>query len=486
MNHFRTRHAATAFSPIGVLYCFLYAAGIVAINPFVITLNPAIDPHYIRGLTWTQPKMVVFALIILTNLAAILHYLRQTPTPRRPARQWFRSGGLWGIFLGIGTVSTLLSPVPLRSFTGHSVMGDGLLYWTGMALFVHTHAYLLLIRPRLARYQLGGIVFGGLICAFALFPQLLDWRIDYTVTSGMQMNAHRLLSGIGKSQMPIGLFSHRGNVGFVLAAVCSLLGVCIPRVDKRLKVVVIAGYFVCCLALIFTGTRGPMLAWVVGLLYLTGRLWRRPPLRRQVVVWGAGLYAVAYLVANLAIATGSFTVRQKPMVSRSLDSFSSTRTTLFRMAGQAVGRRPLHGWGFDGFAISFYHLVREGALKDTTGEGALEPGRRVRVNKFVSKTMNADGEITTLYHAEAKAHNLLFDLAISVGLPGAIVYLVLLAYSWRVTDQGLFAASGVVGVVYVAYTFTWFECAQFSHIAWWALGAGLARGPRNRSRFAAL
>ena len=40
----------------------------------------------------------------------------------------------------------------------------------------------------------------------------------------------------------------------------------------------------------------------------------------------------------------------------------------------------------------------------------------------------------------------------------------------RTTFQGIEA----VGIAYLVYTFTWYESAQFSHLAWWALSAGLA------------
>lgn len=76
-----------------------------------------------------------------------------------------------------------------------------------------------------------------------------------------------------------------------------------------------------------------------------------------------------------------------------------------------------------------------------------------------------------------KAHNLFLDTAVSVGLPGLALYLLLLGVFLAATVRGAGWGLEAVLVVYLVYGLTWFESAQFSHLAWWALSVGLALQP---------
>jgi hypothetical protein len=67
--------------------------------------------------------------------------------------------------------------------------------------------------------QLYGFLIGGLILALSMFPQLIDWRIDYTATTGQLLRDNILVSTIFQDHQPIGLYSHRGHAAFVLAAI---------------------------------------------------------------------------------------------------------------------------------------------------------------------------------------------------------------------------------------------------------------------------
>ncbi|WP_407883977.1 hypothetical protein [Scytonema sp. NUACC26] len=133
---------------------------------------------------------------------------------------------MWEIFLGVGLISTLTSPFPLRSLLGQEQMGDGLLYWVLIAIFTLSNTLLLRLHPELGRSQLQGLVIGSVILAISIFPQAINWKIDYTVTSGQILRENILASTIFQNQQPIGLYSHRGHASFVLAAtaVMTLVG----------------------------------------------------------------------------------------------------------------------------------------------------------------------------------------------------------------------------------------------------------------------
>ncbi|WP_243146902.1 hypothetical protein [Scytonema sp. UIC 10036] len=98
-------------------------------------------------------------------------------------------------------------------------MGDGLLYWILIAIFTLSNTLLLRLHSELARSQLQGLVIGGVVLAISIFPQVIDWKIDYTATMGQLFRDNILASTIFQNQQPIGLYSHRGHASFVLAAV---------------------------------------------------------------------------------------------------------------------------------------------------------------------------------------------------------------------------------------------------------------------------
>ncbi|MFM2064655.1 MAG: hypothetical protein RLZZ507_4326 [Cyanobacteriota bacterium] len=133
-----------------------------------------------RGEIWTQPKVFVIFLICIFNLLILWdarHDIKIT-------YNWKISKLLWQIFLGIALISTIQSPFPLRSLLGQEQMGDGLLYWLLIAIFSLSNNLLIKQHPELARSQLQGLVIGGVILALSIFPQVINWKIDYTATTG--------------------------------------------------------------------------------------------------------------------------------------------------------------------------------------------------------------------------------------------------------------------------------------------------------------
>ncbi|WP_272819369.1 hypothetical protein [Scytonema hofmannii] len=68
-----------------------------------------------------------------------------------------------------------------------------------------------------------------------------------------------------------------------------------------------------------------------------------------------------------------------------------------------------------------------------------------------------------------KAHNLILDTTLSVGLLGMLPYFALLAFCMWQVIQSPYRGIEAVAIAYLAFTFTWFECAQFTHLVWWSL-----------------
>jgi hypothetical protein len=190
---------------VNYIYTFLFSLSIILINPF----------GTMRGEIWTQPKVFTILLICILNGLNLWEERKNL----KPPQSWKINKLLWEIFLGIGLISTLISPYPIRSLLGQEQMGDGLLYWLLIAIFTLSNALILRIYPELARSQLIGLIIGGVILALSIFPQILNWHIDYTATSGQLIQSNILASTIFQGHQPIGLYSHRGHASFVLAAV---------------------------------------------------------------------------------------------------------------------------------------------------------------------------------------------------------------------------------------------------------------------------
>jgi len=419
-------------------YTLLFSLSIILINPI----------GAMRGEIWTQPKVFAISLICILNFLMLWEDRENLKLPQ----SWKISRLLWEIFLGIGLIATLTSPFPWRSLFGQEQMGDGLLYWLLIAIFTLSNNLLLRLHPELARSQLQGLVIGGVILAISIFPQVINWRIDYTATSGQLLQSNILRSTIFQNQQPIGLYSHRGHASFVLAAaaVMTLVGWQWQWINTRLAA--IAGIIIIP-ALLLTQTRAGLLALLVATIYLLGRKHYK-------------LLVPATLVCLLiiGIATSTRQMNNLPLIKQ----ITSNRVDLWQMANYRISLRPLLGWGMDGFGTAYSH-VRPG-IKIT---------KVIRLGDFSFDYQDENGQIKTAQLPTTKAHNLILDTTLSVGLLGLASYLALLGWClWQVIKSP-YRGIEAVFIAYLAFTFTWFECAQFTHLAWWSLSiCGISRAPK--------
>ncbi len=410
------------------LYTLLFSLSIILINPWGTS----------RGLIWTQPKIFVLLLLCLLNLSILWKERSRLTIPNN----WKIGKLLWELFLGIGLLSTILSPFPLRSFWGQDEMGDGWLYWLVIAVFTLSNTLLLRHHPELLRPQFNGLLVGGVILAISIFPQAIDWRIDYTATIGQTFKANVLTSTVFQAHQPIGFYSHRGHAAIVLAvtALLALVGWLWQWISNR--------YFTMNLALIIpallmTQTRAGILALLVAAAYLLGQKYYK-------------LLVPAVLVCLLLITIMTST-RQIAGLSV-IKQVTSDRIYLWQLSVQGISQRPLLGWGFDGFGIA-YPFVRDPKFSPTiVGLGD---------NSFSYLGKNKQPQVKPLI--SNKAHNSILDTTLSVGVLGLLSYSTLLGfYLWRVIKSPL---RGIVAIAlaYFIFSLTWFECAQFSHLVWWAL-----------------
>ncbi|MGB3510880.1 MAG: O-antigen ligase family protein [Microcoleaceae cyanobacterium] len=391
-----------------------------------------------RGEIWTQPKCFALAIIVIFNLYLLWKSWETLQIPK----SWFTAKLLWEIFLFIGLISTILSPFPLRSLFGQDQMGDGLLYWLLIATFTLSNTLVLRLYPQLLLAQLYGFLIGGIILVFSIFPQLIDWRIDYTATTGQLLRDNILVSTIFQNHQPIGFYSHRGHAAFVLAAV-GVMAVASKQLgylsSKTSGAIIIS----ITIALLLANTRMALLAAIVAIAYLCGRKYYQ-----QLIP----IVLVFLLVISFNTTTRK--ISGLPLIQQ----ITSDRIHLWELATRGISKRPLFGWGFNGFGIAYPHLLSK---KNTPNV--------VRLGNVSYDIVAKNGKLRTLPLPTYKAHNLILDTILSVGILGMLSYMALwgcyIFLFVKSSNQKLL----VVAIAYLVFTLTWFECAQFTHIAWWVM-----------------
>ncbi|MCL1469019.1 O-antigen ligase family protein [Argonema galeatum] len=211
-----------------------------------------------------------------------------------------------------------------------------------------------------------------------------------------------MASTIFSGQQPIGFYSHRGHASFVLAAIVVLLLVSwqrqwiSSRTVKRVGVLIIS-------ALLLTQTRQAVLALLIATFYLLGRKYYK-------------LLIPATLVCLLiiGIATTTRQINNLPLIKQ----ITSDRIYLWQLSKRGISQRPLLGWGFDGFGTAYpYVLSPEKTLKV------------VRLGDFSLDYINEKGKLRTISLPTAKAHNLILDTTLSVGVLGLLSYLALIIFA---------------------------------------------------------
>lgn len=439
-----------SINQLSILYIVLYALSLCLINPW----------GFERGDIWTEPKLFVVQTIITCNSWVILCCWRNQSSP--VSSKWILGLGLWILFLFFGLISSLNSPFFWRSFWGQSTLGDGWIYWLILAVLVMSNALVLGLKPELLRAQVYGLLIGGVIVTFSIFPQLWDWRIDYTATSGIVSlsDPHMLESTVWQTHMPIGLYSNRGHTAIVLAqvAVLSLLGWRWGWIGVKTAIAI---FILLGIGLYFTGLRGAGLAWLVAIAYM---LWCCHPGVRQ-VIRRYGKFLAAGI--GILIATALFSIKN-------LNSFTTGRLHLWQVSLQGIKERFWWGWGFDGFGIAFPFVgdwvqKHKGYLSDKVAVVEV-----LQIRDYTFKYLGIDDRIHTGILITNKAHNIILDTAISIGIVGLLFYGLLWWFSLRNTIKAPLLGIEAVPLAYLIYTLTWYESAQFSHIAWWACSIGLA------------
>lgn len=415
------------------LYTILFALSIILINPWGSS----------RGIIWTSPKVFVIWLIVGVNLALLSEQKKALTIPR----QWKISLILWTIFLLIGAISTLQSPFPLTSFLGQDQMADGWLYWLLIAAFTLSNSLLLTIHPQLIISQLKGLLIGGIILSLSIFPHIIDWRIDYTATMGQILRADVNASSIFQGQQPIGLYSHRGHAAIVLAliVITALVGWFRRFTTTKLTTITL---ILTVPALLLTSTRSAILGLMVASIYL---------LRGKYYKIIVGIIPIAIIAIAIMTVT-----RPLDWSKPSIAQIMSSRSPMWTLSARGIKKRLLFGWGFDGLGIA-YPYIRNPQLTPIV----------VNLDEFTYNYINIKGKISTREIPTYKAHNWILDTTLSVGIFGLLAGIAVWGYYVCLAVNSSVRGIEAVAIAYLIFISTWFDCAQYAHIAWWMMSLAM-------------
>ncbi|NJO50693.1 MAG: hypothetical protein HC840_16010 [Leptolyngbyaceae cyanobacterium RM2_2_4] len=315
------------------------------------------------------------------------------------------------------------------------------------SLFLHHY-------PHLFQYQLRGILVGATLVALSMYPQLIDWKIDYTLHSGQvwEGTEHILATAVYRDHQPIGLYSHRGFAGFTLsiASVLALVAMKNRWLLPRTALPLVVLYTV---TLSLAKVRGAMLGMLAGWFWLC---LIAPQSRRvsQILILLSLIGILSFGWATTERRVRNAEIYASTPFEVALKHFTSDRVYLWQKAWIGFLARPWFGWGFSGYSIA------------NATQLCPEETNLVAVEDYYAYCRDVDGNVIEMKTESTKAHNLVLDQYVSLGLFGASSYFLLLGYYFlnlSRTSPAMLSAS----VTYIIYALTWYDSGQFSHVGWW-------------------
>lgn len=338
--------------------------------------------------------------------------------------------------------------------------------------------------------------------SLAAVPQVIDWRIDFTVTSGQTVGdppRHTLVS-VWRGQSPNTFFWHRGHLGIVacvglLTAAGSLLR--LPASRRRTRTLLYFALVVTSLGVMVSSTRAPQLAAGIGMVVLwLAELWYARLRSGATSITASGLLAkavrqAAAVLLGLALGgglmLGAGDVRALSLFGlvageASVDQVfggTSGRDRYWRLSLDAWRESPWLGTGF----MSFHLVQAADALRSAVEGGELTSveANAAHVSEGTVSVVRDDGSRWWRYLWGSKPHNAVLELLLGVGVIGALVVLAI----YGGTLIAFFRSREPLGIALIAAWFTyllfWYESIQYSPVVWSLMAVLVARAPGART-----
>ncbi|TNM45074.1 O-antigen ligase family protein [Nocardioides albidus] len=306
-------------------------ASAVAVERGIVRLAPLVFGVLLAALAGLQaPRaedrllLLQFALVIgVVGLTALL-LLRVS---RRPIRL---PGRLWSwlvLILASGSVSMAMSPSPVDALPRAALYAA--LVLLAVAVYGIAKAPTWSLAPWLCAIVASSGAF-VLVALVDMAPHLPPFQGQHV---GTFVNVRRMAA-----------------VAFLVAAAAGGLGL----LNQRLRVAAVAGTALMLVVIMASGSRGPLLAWLLfaGIVILLSRRGRRRTfLVDALVAFLLAAAAVSTLHVSGAWQTPNVFVRVATTAAADGEGFSSGRVELWHTAVDDVWRAPWFGRGPDAFAL---------------------------------------------------------------------------------------------------------------------------------------
>lgn len=305
------------------------------------------------------------------------------------------------LFLIVISLSTLLGVAPVAELFGSSYNQMGLI--THLCFFVVFASLIVVIgkSEKRFRWTLWAIALTGLAIAtygyvqfFGRDPFVPSQLYTFESTGGRVL---RIISTLGHS-------NYLGNFLVYVAPLAAGLGLNSRGSARRVG---LATAILSAAAIVFSGTRGAWLGLVAGLLTFVWLAWPESKgaslLRGRATVRWAVLTSVVVLCFSVLIAINPASrniVRRAGLLAS--EKTGSGRTLLWRDSIKMIAQNPLAGSGPEGFRKAFL------------------PYKSIELARLAPGTNNES------------SHSSYIDAALSYGLPGAILYVAIIASCFKI------------------------------------------------------
>src|SRR4028118_192196 len=126
----------------------------------------------------------------------------------------------------------------------------------------------------------------------------------------------------------------------------------------------------------------------------------------------------------------------------SIAQVMSSRSPMWELSARGIKKRPLFGWGFDGFGIAYPYIKNPQVTPIV-----------VNLDEFTYDYINIKGEISTREIPTYKAHNSILDTTLSVGILGLLASLALWGYYVCLALNSSRRGIEAVAIAYFIFTY---------------------------------
>ena len=346
-------------------------------------------------------------------------------------------------------MATIMTPEPIIALTGTIYEKSDAALWT---LTLTLCSWLIYLRCKHDSFTIVGILYaatisGGLIALLALVEILIGHGIIYQAS---------------REILPVVTFPQKGHLsGFFV--MCFGVSIAALKLNRRLFYICT---LLCCLGVGLCFNRASLLGIALAVLGCLIVNWQR--------YWLISILVVCFISLGWATVQ-TFNVQGKRELT-SPDTLTS-RSYMWKAGLNGIIKRPWAGWGGGYFQRVWTRYV---SFEDVKAYMQLEFGSKiVKVDGELLVTRNPNGTLSASPFLLWKSHNQLIEVALLYGIPGLLLYLLIL---YRLFRAGGLRNPAVIGVfAYHVFFMLWFSIPESDGVLWALIGAGMAGLPAARA-----